>query len=226
MKPETHGLTGLAIGTALCLGHSFTESLAIGAVTAFGSVLPDIPIFFSVKYDDYVGRERFSAETETSGWFLAKEISHSPFLWFFPLLFAISIEPSQFQMCLLGFGLGVLSHWVIDVLTHTGPQFTKTDQSLLFPLYYLFPGHSTPGNIPKLGYWFGENFWGWEYRMNYLGEGDKKEDVTLTKRPERIVQGLVILITALLLIWWVMQWWTSMPVLATWGVQWFAIKNP
>jgi membrane-bound metal-dependent hydrolase YbcI (DUF457 family) len=187
MKPATHLVVGLSIGALIgaCYHSPMPEYSLITMSALIGAGLPDVAPLAQMKADDYMQRPRFSTEREGSFWFVLKEVTHSPLIWIIALLVTL-LPLSHVSIAMLqAFAYGVLSHLVIDAFTHCGEEFKDTDQSLLFPLYYLFPGLSKPGHIPKLGHMIGKTGMAWEYRSNYKAD---PESLGKTKLPERIVQ--------------------------------------
>jgi hypothetical protein len=198
MKPETHLVAGLAIAATLGLDYLPADLAIFTVATVVGAGFPDVPIFGQVIVDKIKGRESFSAEKdpnfENSLWFILKEVSHSPLIWIVTFLISLLQLPFLVKLIFFGFSLGAYSHWVIDLFTHCGLRFRRTDQSMWWPFYHLF-GLSGIGRIPKLGYLMGTLGPAWEYRhVNTVGYENTK-----TKAPERMVQGVAILLWLILL---------------------------
>ena len=157
-----------------------------------GAGFPDVPILLQVKADDRARRPQFSTEKEGSLWFVLKDVSHLPLIWMMGLLLWIFLPmPSLASFSVLALTLGVASHWIIDAFTHCGPEFKRTDQSLLWPLYLAVPSMSKPGSIPKLGYLIGRTGFGWEYRYAYMKGDEEYRNRVKTKKPERWFQVMM-----------------------------------
>ncbi len=200
MKPETHLIVGAATGLGISLSQNlpiFGAGIIITTSAIVGSGLLDTSIVLQVMADDRAGRARVSTEKEGTLWFTLKEISHSPLIWLTGLLLLLLPLPQLAWLSVLAFTLGVLSHWVIDAFTHCGPEFRDTDQSLLWPLYYMVPGASNPGHIPKLGYLVGRLGIGWEYRYNYK-DPNEYANLGKTKMFERVFQAATFILCLIL----------------------------
>ncbi len=187
-QPQSHLALGAVVGAA-CFPHSPLAQI----FCIVGAGIPDVPIVMVAIVDMANGRVPFSSEKEGNAWFTAKEITHSPFLWMFGMVAGLIVETvaGNFPGTLIfAFFGGIFSHWIVDVLTHCGPKFRATDQSLAWPLYQL-------GLLPKLGQFCGI----WEYR------GDKPG---LAAKPPELVMSIVCLCIFLLLtlhnyptfVWW------------------------
>ena len=149
MQPYTHPLMGALAGIVF-----FPDNMWAQGACIIGSGLPDVPIALQVVVDKLKKRPLFSNEQEGSFWFLTKELSHSPLLWIGCIAAGLTVS-GFFAMLSLAFGIGVMSHCLIDMLTHCGMDFRATDQSLAWPFYQM-------GLVPKLGGVFGI----WDYRRN------------------------------------------------------------
>lgn len=84
MNIRTHCITGLAAGAGLSLYcHQDKQGLLIVSTLALiGAFIPDVPIAVNLVIDKYLLRiDPFSRAKDGDGWFLIKDISHSPFGW-------------------------------------------------------------------------------------------------------------------------------------------------
>lgn len=57
-----------------------------------------------------------------------------PFSFFVACVTDREPQSGDMSRVLLGIGLGFLSHWVIDVLSHSGEEFLPTDCSMIWPV--------------------------------------------------------------------------------------------
>jgi hypothetical protein len=176
MQAYSHVFVGAAIAATVRPG-----SFIAMAVGALGGLIPDLPIGLQVFVDKLKGRKPFSTEDGTGFWFIVKEISHSPLFFLYLLL------PASFQHPLVDLlFFGIYSHWVVDALTHCGPEFRNTDQSLLWPLDVF-------GVKPKLGQITGV----WEYRYNYK-DPLAKRSIFQPKMPEALICIFLLVYTGLM----------------------------
>jgi len=119
VQTYTHCSIGAVIG-ALGFAH---EPLSQAACVV-GAVAPDLVIAFQYAVD--VLRSRPPLVNQPRWMIVMKEASHSLLLWGAVLLFFR-------QGVAHAFCVGVVSHILIDGLTHKGVQFTQYDSSLLWP---------------------------------------------------------------------------------------------
>jgi len=176
MQIQSHLLIGAAIAATVRPGS--IVAMAVGAV---GGLIPDLPIGFQVFVDKIKGRKPFSTEDGTGFWFITKEVSHSPLFFLYLLL------PESFRHPLVDLlFFGIYSHWNVDALTHCGPEFRNTDQSLLWPLGVL-------GIKTKLGGITGI----WEYRYNYK-DPLAKRSIFQPKKPEALICIFLLVYTVLI----------------------------
>lgn len=160
MQIYTHTLAGAVFG-AIVTYHAPSSAVYWGPIIgAAGGFFPDSMIGLQVFVDKLKGRKPFSNEPEGGLWFYLKEISHSP-LWLLGMLAPLSGTLLGWYIAI--FSAGIFLHIATDALTHCGPEFADTDQSLAFPFYEL-------GLCRKLGQVCGV----WEYRYNYKDAGYNK----------------------------------------------------
>lgn len=127
----THGLVGAVIGLKL-----FPDSFAIQAVCAIGAMVPDCTIVPYYIRDISLGKHPCKEQGKIQQ--LVSEISHSlPLLVVFIAFtfFLRGIYQDNFFKIILMFEIGVLSHIVLDVLTHKNPNRKyPIERSMMWPI--------------------------------------------------------------------------------------------
>lgn len=122
MQTYTHAFMGIALGSKL-----FPNSTTAVICCAVGSILPDIAaagMFFIDKM------KRKQPLKEQNGYFLAvQEIVNSLILWGAVFLVTLLLG-GKYSLIL---SASYFAHLAIDVLTHGGPEYSKTDPSYLWP---------------------------------------------------------------------------------------------
>lgn len=138
MQTATHATIGAALaGMVCCLGPEYSLPVVLGGLV-LGSIIPDMPIAARMLVNKLTIGEHGLA-TPHKGWYAVIELSHSMpvnmiLLAVLPALaFTYCGEnPSEFVGA---FFFGILMHIMIDMWTHSGPEYRKTDQSCLWPIY-------------------------------------------------------------------------------------------
>lgn len=144
MQTYTHFTVSLAAGIAL-----FPDDYLAQGIFVAGSVLPDMPSAVKMVLDKAHGKKPF-ADMDKSP--LVNNIFHSFFVWAGIVLVCITARdldtPAPTMTPFFAFALGGLLHCIMDIMTHSGERFSKTDQRILWPF-----------NIATKGFW--------EYRYDH-----------------------------------------------------------
>ncbi|MBA3550595.1 metal-dependent hydrolase [Patescibacteria group bacterium] len=166
MKDKSHIITGPAVAATVMHMDPFyvnDNPIKLGVsyivatfIVSFGACLPDLPIFICEHLLKKPGEKPFSRE-QTSTFertleFILKSASHS-WLLFTGLFIFLMVQGSTLYVSMgYLFLLGVLSHLVMDLFTHTHPAFARTDQDNFWPIRYVLP------KGPKFSHWLGKTF--------------------------------------------------------------------
>lgn len=117
MKGPTHiaagTLAGLILSQAICPEQS-TQAIAVIAITAAGSIMPDIDVGTSK-----LGRRIPALSYTIQFLFGHRGIFHSLILWALPLLY-LHISYPEYRLFVWSCGCGIATHLLLDMLNPAG----------------------------------------------------------------------------------------------------------
>lgn len=132
MRIETHLLAGATLGLAEVHLFSFapglTERIVLGGIGFIAAGIPHIPLAIEARIRGVSRREKF--------WLAVKEMTHSPLLWVVAFFITLATWPTAPRLALgaLAFTLGLLAHWLIDLIARRHPASPIRNLSLSWPL--------------------------------------------------------------------------------------------
>jgi membrane-bound metal-dependent hydrolase YbcI (DUF457 family) len=125
----THALAGIALAVAS------TDNLLMGAALTAGAVAPDSVTFFTLFLKKSPDGKSFA--NGIPKWLrLGIEASHNLFVWTTLILMSWTFSDwfDGWLGLLVAFSIGGLLHVIIDVFTHGGKEFFKTDCKYAWPI--------------------------------------------------------------------------------------------
>ncbi len=137
MQTYTHLVIGAALGGAVAHIHVFQEVTpsVVVVATIVGAGLPDAATFIQMMQDIiWYKRAPFSESKNQRIWMFLKEVSHGGPWMIATLWWLTTLGRSSLTIVLGALLLGLISHVIIDAMTHCGEEFRETDVSCLWPL--------------------------------------------------------------------------------------------